>query len=134
MSPSGMGDEISRGELARNMAALTEQVRELVRELKDLPDKYVPRSEYELQIGGVKVDISRIDRDIERHEQDIKASAASASANLAMAEQTLTSTMEKHEERRVAGTRWAIGLAATSLVAFLGMGITIALALPRLLA
>ena len=128
------GDEISLGELARNMAALTEQVRELVRELKDLPDKYVPRSEYELQVGGIKVDISRVDRDIERHEQDIKASVASSAANLMLTEHTLSDLIDKNEERRVAGTRWAIGLAATALIAFLGMGVTIALALPRLLA
>lgn len=133
MSPAG-NDEVSLGELARNLANLTEQVRELVKELKDLPDKYVPRGEYELQVGGIKVDISRIDRDIERHEQDIKASAASAAANLALTEKDITTVIDRHEERRIAGTRWAIGLAATALVAFIGMGVTIALALPRLLA
>lgn len=133
MSPAGTGDEVSLGELSRNLGNLAEQVKELVKELKDLPEKYVPRGEYELQVGGIKVDIARVSRDIEQHEQDIKASTSSAAAALALTEQGVRAEIEKNEERRIAGTRWAIGLAATALVAFIGMGVTIALALPRLL-
>lgn len=127
------GDEISLGELSRNLGRVVDQLAEVVRELHDLPEKFIPRGEYEIQVGGVKVDIGRIDRHLERHDREIPGVVTGAAASLAVVERELNDRIDKNEERRIAGTRWAIGLAATALVAFIGMGVTIALALPRLL-
>jgi len=94
----------SLGELTRNVESLAREVRELVMEMRQLSTVYVPRPEHELQVGGLKVDVRRIeeqceeDRDVlHKRVDDLKRDAA------------------QERRDRVAGTRWAIGLAVTSL-------------------
>ena len=54
-------DDVSIGELTRQVSTLVGEIRDMRRELGSLSNTYSPRSEHELVIGGIKVDLRRIE-------------------------------------------------------------------------
>ena len=54
-------DTIGPAELARMLRALTKLVEDLRAEIKGLSSTYTPREVHDLALGGVKIDIRRID-------------------------------------------------------------------------
>lgn len=56
-----MPDDVSTGELARRVADLVAELREVNQQLRSLSTVYVPRGEHELAIGGLKVDVARVE-------------------------------------------------------------------------
>lgn len=56
-----MPDEPTLGELGRLIAELRKSVDRVDQRLQGLSEAYIPRSEHELVIGGLKVDLARIE-------------------------------------------------------------------------
>ena len=64
-------DEITSGELGRRLDNLTSELREVNSQLRNLSSAYIPRSEHELVIGGLKIDIRRIEETAVRAAADV---------------------------------------------------------------
>jgi hypothetical protein len=66
-------DDFNTGELARNIATLTVVVERLAEKVDTLSTVYTPREVHDLALGGVKVDIRRLEheqRDLEKRVDD----------------------------------------------------------------
>lgn len=57
-----MPDEITSGELGRRIDSLTSELREVNSQLRNLSSAYIPRSEHDLVIGGIRIDLQRIEK------------------------------------------------------------------------
>lgn len=57
-------DEISLGELGRLIESLTGTVQEMRSEVRGLSQVYTPREVHDLALGGVKIDIRRLDEEL----------------------------------------------------------------------
>jgi hypothetical protein len=57
-------DEIDTGELVRNLAALTSAVERINDKLDNLSTQFTPREVHDLALGGVKIDIRRLDETV----------------------------------------------------------------------
>lgn len=77
--PRRNDDDRSIGELVRTQEAILEQVRGLAAKFDGLSTTYTPREVYDLGIGGVKIDIRRIDE--ENTKTDGKITALEAEIN-----------------------------------------------------
>jgi tetrahydromethanopterin S-methyltransferase subunit G len=64
-------DDFSVGELARLITSLTLAVERLQAEIRGLSTTYTPREVHDLALGGVKVDIRRIDETVDKLEDRI---------------------------------------------------------------
>lgn len=144
MPPPPGDDAPSLRELARSLDSLATQLRDIVIELRGLSQVYVPRAEHELQIGGVKVDVRRIDEETQRldreHGHDIRETrAAQEKADDKLAEalkeqiQMLSSALEKERVDRRAGHRWALGFAVSALgLLVAGTGLLVTVIIPTM--
>jgi chromosome segregation ATPase len=56
-------DEIDIGELVRNLAALTSAVERINDKLDNLSTQFTPREVHDLALGGLKIDIRRLDEE-----------------------------------------------------------------------
>lgn len=57
-------DDFNVGELARNIAAMTVAVEKINEKLDNLSLQFTPREVHDLALGGVKIDIRRIDETV----------------------------------------------------------------------
>lgn len=57
-------DEFNVGELARNIAALVVTVERINEKLDNLSQQFTPREVHDLALGGVKIDIRRLDETV----------------------------------------------------------------------
>lgn len=56
-------DDVDIGELVRNLAALTSSVDRINDKLDNLSMQFTPREVHELAVGGMKIDLRRIDEE-----------------------------------------------------------------------
>jgi len=59
-------DEVTLGEVVRRLAVVATRLDRISAQLDTLPDRYVTRDLHDLTIGGIKVDVRRIDEEQER--------------------------------------------------------------------
>jgi CHASE3 domain sensor protein len=69
-------DEVDIGELVRNLAALTSAVERINDKLDNLSTQFTPREVHDLALGGVKIDIRRIDEQSTQAAADLRAAVA----------------------------------------------------------
>lgn len=127
MNPQGgggpaAGDAQTLGELSRNLANVTTELRRLIERIDSLPETYVTKDVHELAVGGLKVDIQRIERENETLDRELESTKTSFADKL-----------KDLERDRRTGNRWAVGLAATAIGLVLSATGIIFVALPLLL-
>ena len=54
-------DDVTLGELSRRILDLTVELRQVNTRLENLSSAYIPRGEHELAVGGIKVDLMRVE-------------------------------------------------------------------------
>lgn len=59
-------DDFNVGELARNIAAMTLALQRINEKLDNLPAQFTPREVHDLALGGVKIDIRRLDETVDQ--------------------------------------------------------------------
>jgi hypothetical protein len=69
-------DEVDIGELVRNLAALTSAVERINDKLDNLSTQFTPREVHDLALGGVKIDIRRIDEQLTQAAAELRATTA----------------------------------------------------------
>ncbi len=114
MTPPANGDMIGPAELARMLRALTKLVEDLRAEIKGLSSTYTPREVHDLALGGIKIDIRRID------EQSQKEAAA-----LTRAANDLDGRLDEQEREVSRRFRQSVILVVTALLAPLTVGLVI---------
>lgn len=80
------GDDFSIGELVRNLAALTVAVQAMNDKIDGLSNQYTPREVHDLALGGVKIDIRRIDEERVNDATELRKTAAELDRRLDEAE------------------------------------------------
>jgi hypothetical protein len=101
-------EAFSVGELARLLATLTVAVERLEAEVRGLSTAYVPREVHDLAVGGVKVDIRRIDETQDKTDRRLDDIAKTIDKRFAEAAAAQLNTR-----------RWAVSAVVIPLIAIL---------------
>lgn len=110
--PNRRQDDITLGEMVRWMERLATAYEQLAKRMDTLGDSYVPRETHELAMGGVKVDIRRIEE--ERTADKLRMDAIEDRAD----------TDRRETEKRF---RQVVMLVAGAFLTFLGSGVLLVL-------
>ena len=112
--PRRAEDDFNVGELARNIAAMTIALERINEKLDNLPSQFTPREVHDLALGGVKIDIRRIDEERGADAAELRKTARELDQRL------------NDQEREVARRfRQAVTITVTSVLAPLTVALVI---------
>lgn len=110
-------DDIDIGELVRNLAALTSAVERINDKLDNLSMQFTPREVHDLALGGVKIDIRRIDEQSTQKAQELVATAAELDARLDAQERAVAARFATLQEETAKRFRQLVIAIVTSVLA-----------------
>lgn len=109
-------DEIDIGELVRNLAALSAAVERINDKLDNLSMQFTPREVHDLALGGVKIDIRRIDEQSSKDAEELRREATELDARLDTQDRTVDARFAELERETARRFRQLVTIIATSVL------------------
>lgn len=110
-------DEFDVGELARLIATLTVTVDKLAAKVDSLNKEFTPREVHDLALGGVKIDIRRIDEQSGKEAAELRKTAAELDDRLDTQERQVAARFAAAEQDSAKKFRQLVIAIATSVLA-----------------
>lgn len=110
-------DDIDIGELVRNLAALTAAVERINDKLDNLSMQFTPREVHDLALGGVKIDIRRIDEQSGKDAEELRRTASELDTRLDTQERNVAARFAELERETARRFRQLVIVIVTSVLA-----------------
>lgn len=110
-------DEIDIGELVRNLAAISVAVERINDKLDNLSMQFTPREVHDLALGGVKIDIRRIDEQSGKDAEELRRTAGELDTRLDAQERNVAARFAELERETARRFRQLVIVIVTSVLA-----------------